>query len=63
MSAKRCAECGRYLDGLTDGAEEHPLYKRHCVQCGEIALKEDGGWTMGQQIRRERAHVYEIDDD
>jgi hypothetical protein len=52
-SVKKCEECGRYLDELTDDAVAHPIYTRHCIACGTAAVTEDGGWTMKDQYRRE----------
>lgn len=49
----RCEKCGKYLDGLTDGAEPHPIYFMYCVADGEEAMQDDGGWSASDQARRE----------
>jgi hypothetical protein len=54
MRTTRCQECRRYLDGLTDGAERHPLYDRLCVACGNEAQREEGGHSRHDQQLRER---------
>jgi hypothetical protein len=49
----RCDECRRYLDGLTEGAERHPIYSSLCVACGRSAQREEGGHGYRDQRLRE----------
>lgn len=57
---KRCQECLRYLDGLTDGAERHPIYGSLCIACGKSAQREEDGWSRRDQRIRERALYPEV---
>jgi hypothetical protein len=49
----RCGTCRRYLDGLTAGAERHPIYDRLCVGCGNAEQRAEGGHARRDQRLRE----------
>ena len=53
MKPARCAECRAYLDGLTDGAEPHPIYSNLCVRCGCAAQRAELGHDRHDQQLRE----------
>jgi len=49
----RCQQCRQYLDGLTDGAERHPIYDGLCVGCGNAEQRAGGGHGQSDQRLRE----------